>query len=326
MTSTIFVSSTFLDLQSHRRAIWEALQKFDVTVRGMEQFGARTETPLQTCIAEVDQSDIYIGIIAFRLGSIEPTSGKSYTQLEYERALNLSKEICIYLIDEQNARVLRRFIDAGETLEKLDSFKSILRERHTVDTFVDEADLVLKLERDLSRHVQTRTVPAVSENEDDLAIARLRQFAILPKAVSGSEVRVRLKLKGALYPVSKGVCSAFNLEFGATAGAHVELIAPTNPWILDPPDLLIPAKLLVDKLPLERGDTLDCYLKLHFSPSSVSEARARFRDRVEYPDSKIDVGSALTGLLGRPVVSQADSQLAFEASQIVEVTRVGSAA
>lgn len=326
MTSTVFVSSTFLDLQSHRKAIWEALQGFDVTVRGMEQFGARTETPLQTCIAEVDQSDIYVGVIAFRLGSIEPSSGKSYTQLEYERALALSKEIFIYLIDEQNARVTRRFIDGGETLEKLDSFKSILRERHTIDTFVDEPDLVGKLTRDLKRHVRTRIEPAPPEHEDDLALARLRQFAILPKAVSGSEVRVRLKLKGALYPASKGVCSAFNLEFGATAGGQIELIAPTGSGIADAPDLLIPAKLLLDNLPLNKGDTLDCYVKLHFSSSSVSEARARFRDRVDYPDSKIDMGSALSGLLGRPVIRQADSQLAFEASQIVEVTRGSSTA
>lgn len=156
MPSTVFVSSTFVDLQSHRKATWEALQAFDVNVRGMEQFGARTETPLQTCIAEVEQSDIYVGIIGFRLGSIEPTSGKSYTQLEYERALALSKYILVYLIDEQNAKIPRRSIDVGESLERLDVFKKILRERHTIDTFVDEADLVTKLSRDLQRHALLR--------------------------------------------------------------------------------------------------------------------------------------------------------------------------
>lgn len=100
MQHTIFVSSTFVDLQSHRKAVWDTLAEFDVAVRGMEQFGARTETPLQTCLFEVDQADIYVGIIAFRLGSIESQSGKSYTQLEYERALTRSKEILIYLVDE----------------------------------------------------------------------------------------------------------------------------------------------------------------------------------------------------------------------------------
>ncbi len=95
MRRTVFVSSTFQDLQVHRKAVWEVLETFDVVVRGMEQFGARGGTPLQTCLVEVEQADIYVGIIAFRHGSIEPTSGKSYTQLEYERALELSKEVLI---------------------------------------------------------------------------------------------------------------------------------------------------------------------------------------------------------------------------------------
>ena len=72
---TVFISSTYKDLSQHRRAIWEVLTKFDVNVRGMEQFGARTTGPLETCLAEVGQSDVYVGIIAFRLGSIEPQSG-----------------------------------------------------------------------------------------------------------------------------------------------------------------------------------------------------------------------------------------------------------
>ena len=96
------------------------------------------------CLLEVDQSDIYVGIIAFRLGSIEPTSGKSYTQLEYERAVALSKEVFIYLVDEENARIAIKYIDRGDAREKLDSFKSILRERHTVDSYTDESDLVAK--------------------------------------------------------------------------------------------------------------------------------------------------------------------------------------
>ncbi|MFM7848876.1 MAG: DUF4062 domain-containing protein [Rubrivivax sp.] len=66
MARTVFVSSTFVDLQTHRKSIWDMLSSFDVNVRGMEQFGARTETPLQTCLVEVDQSDIYVGVIGFR--------------------------------------------------------------------------------------------------------------------------------------------------------------------------------------------------------------------------------------------------------------------
>ena len=69
----------------------------------MEQFGASKSTPLATCISEVEQSDIYVGIIGMRYGSEEPNSGKSYSQLEYEKAVEQNKEILIYLIDEESS-------------------------------------------------------------------------------------------------------------------------------------------------------------------------------------------------------------------------------
>src|SRR5260370_6200937 len=141
MNKTVFISSTYDDLKEYRRAVWELLEKFDVNVRGMEQFGARKEAPLATCLAEVEQSDIYLGVIAFRLGSIDSQSGKSFTQIEYERANELSKEIRIYLLDEQNATFSIRYIDHDDKRTKLEAFKALLRERHTIESFTVVDDL-----------------------------------------------------------------------------------------------------------------------------------------------------------------------------------------
>lgn len=108
----------------------------------MEKFGARPAAPLQTCLAEVEQSDVYVGIVAFRTGSIQGLSGKSFTQLEYEHALQLRKEILIYLADEQLTKVRYTDIDVDLSLrEKLGAFKGVLRERHTVDTLTTPDDL-----------------------------------------------------------------------------------------------------------------------------------------------------------------------------------------
>ena len=105
MKKTVFISSTYEDLSDHRRAVWQLLEDFDAAVRGMEQFGARPDRPLLTCLAEVEQSDVFIGIIAFRAGSIDSDTEKSFTQLEYEHALKLGKEILIYMADEDQAKV-----------------------------------------------------------------------------------------------------------------------------------------------------------------------------------------------------------------------------
>jgi len=66
MKKKVFLSSTFLDLQEHRRAVWNLLKGFDVEIIGMEAFGARTSKPLETCIKEATEADIYIGIISMR--------------------------------------------------------------------------------------------------------------------------------------------------------------------------------------------------------------------------------------------------------------------
>jgi len=320
MPHTIFVSSTFIDLQPHRKAAWETLSEFDVAVRGMEQFGARTETPLQTCLAEVDQADIYVGIIAFRLGSIESQSGKSYTQLEYERALSYNKDIFIYLIDEENALIKFEYIDQGESLEKLNSFKRILRSRHTIETYKDEVDLAKKLKRDLDRHVAPRELKLFGGDEFTESKLNLATFLLLPKTVAGIEVRLKVRTLGEPYPASRAVCMAFNFEFGATLGVPIEVVMPEGLSSTDLFDLYVDGKHAVDLLPIKKDCLIDGYMKLHFSASDVSHARARFRTKVEYPDSLFK-GNAFENLLGKPVHYEADTRLALELSKILQVTR-----
>ncbi len=128
MRNTVFVSSTFRDLSEHRRAVWDLLGACDVDVRGMEAFGARTEGPLETCLAEVEQSNVYVGLIGFRLGSIDEASGKSFTQLEYERARELGLETLIYLRYEDSTLRLSDIDLDTIPREKLASFKRTLRE------------------------------------------------------------------------------------------------------------------------------------------------------------------------------------------------------
>ena len=102
---TVFISSTFDDLKPHRSKLWDSLQNYDVNIRGMERFGARKESPLKTCITECQLSDIYIGILGMRYGSIDGSSGKSYTFLEYEAANEKERDILFFVIEIGRAHV-----------------------------------------------------------------------------------------------------------------------------------------------------------------------------------------------------------------------------
>lgn len=325
MRRTVFVSSTFQDLQTHRKAVWDVLGKFDAAVRGMEQFGARTGTPLETCLLEVEQSDIYIGVIAFRLGSIEPTSGKSYTQLEYERAAERSKEVLIYLVDEENARVPVKFIDNGEAREKLESFKRTLRDRHTIDTFLDEGDLAKKIERDLRAHLALRQGESEPADDWELSRALLSQFALLPKSVAGKEVRLRLSVAGAPYAASRAVCRAFNFEFGATVGVPIKVEQPAGVASADLADFFIDSKVALEMLPLTKGDRIDAYVRLHFSDSELVQLKARFRPRTDYANAMLMASSAVRSVLGEPTHYPADSAVAAELSKLVYLERTQEA-
>jgi hypothetical protein len=151
MKRTVFISSTYRDLKKHREKIWNVLQNLDINITGMEEFGARQSTPLETCIEELEQSDIYIGIISMCYGSVDSLTGKSYTQLEYEKAKDLNLDILIYLIDENSGQITTGNIDFGDNYLSLKNFKRILNANHTVDWFNNEEDLSGKIFKRLSK-------------------------------------------------------------------------------------------------------------------------------------------------------------------------------
>lgn len=151
----VFISSTYSDLVHEREEVWDSLQRLNIDILGMEQFGARTPTSLETCIYEVNQSDIYVGIIGMRYGSVDE-NGKSYTELEYEAAVKGKKEILIYLIDEKRAYVIPANIDFKYSNQLID-FKKHLKANHTIDNFANKEQLASKLANKLITLGVTKT-------------------------------------------------------------------------------------------------------------------------------------------------------------------------
>jgi hypothetical protein len=300
MKKTVFISSTYEDLQEERRLVWDLLEKFEVTVRGMEQFGARPESPIETCLAEIETSDIYIGIIAYRLGSIENNSGKSFTQLEYERAYE-HKDVLIYMIDDEKAKVLAKYIDKDERRETLEAFKRILKERHTVATYYSPEDLVKQLGRDFRRLLQSKN----PENQTDLdeyhqSADLIKNFLLVPKEISGSEVRLQIRMKGNPFPASKEVCDSLNLDFGATIGVRIQIINPDNLGETGIDTLYLNAKQMDDFGLLNNGEEREIYAKLQFRPIRIDRLRARLSREVEYDSPlfanlNIDIVQAIQG-------------------------------
>lgn len=149
MPFPVFVGSTFLDLQPYREAVRQVLHQLEAVVRGMEYFGSLPDTPKNECLRIVRSCRAYVGIFAMRYGSIDPATGKSLTQLEYEEAQRVRLPSLIYLLDEERQPVLPRYVETGVGAEKLVAFKASLRQCHVVSLFTSPEDLAGRVTRDL---------------------------------------------------------------------------------------------------------------------------------------------------------------------------------
>ncbi|WP_426448413.1 DUF4062 domain-containing protein [Siccibacter colletis] len=97
----VFVSSTFIDLIEERQAAVSAILKSGHIPAGMELFTAADRSQMDIIKNWIDESDVYMLILGGRYGSIEPTTGKSYTELEYDYAVEQGKALFAVVIKEE---------------------------------------------------------------------------------------------------------------------------------------------------------------------------------------------------------------------------------
>jgi len=62
----VFVSSTAVDLMNHRLAVSAALERLGLGLARMETFGARPNEPTNACVEEIEGSELFVGLYAYR--------------------------------------------------------------------------------------------------------------------------------------------------------------------------------------------------------------------------------------------------------------------
>ena len=96
-----YVSSTYEDLLECRAQVRLALSRLQVTDVAMEYYVAEPERPLDRCLRDVADCDIYIGIFAWRYGYIPDGREQSITELEYRTAVTHRKPRLIFILREE---------------------------------------------------------------------------------------------------------------------------------------------------------------------------------------------------------------------------------
>jgi hypothetical protein len=87
----IYLSSTFEDLREYRRVVYDTLERAGHEVAWMEHYVASDERPVDKCLDDVVNAEVYVGIFAWRYGYVPPVGhhnpqGLSITELEFNRA------------------------------------------------------------------------------------------------------------------------------------------------------------------------------------------------------------------------------------------------
>jgi len=150
----IFVSSTYIDLIEERQAAVEAILKSGHIPAGMELFTASNQSQWTIIQKWIDESDIYMLILGGRYGSIEPKSGLSYTELEYNYALEKGKPLfAVVMKDEALDKKVKnhgREVFENENPQKLKEFKAKVL-TYMTSFFEDNKDIKLAVHESVGK-------------------------------------------------------------------------------------------------------------------------------------------------------------------------------
>lgn len=138
--SRIYVSSTFKDLEEYRKSVRFVLNQMKHEGIAMEYYVAENQPPLEKCLADVASCDLYIGIFAWKYGSIPIGKDKSFTELEYEKAVETGKDCLIFLLHEE-APWPKTLMDKGDDELKIENLRNKLSKKHTVSFFKSPQEL-----------------------------------------------------------------------------------------------------------------------------------------------------------------------------------------
>ena len=102
----VFISSTYSDLQQERKKVLDILLMADCIPAGMENFTATDDEQFNVIkkvigICQViDLCDYYILILGKRYGSVNDSTGLSYTEMEYNYAIDKGIPVLVFVLDD----------------------------------------------------------------------------------------------------------------------------------------------------------------------------------------------------------------------------------
>src|SRR2546421_611376 len=100
----VMISSTARDLPKHRRQVRLACERAGFEPREMmEHLTAEDASAIDVSLRMVEDADVYLGVLAYRYGTIPSGHDISITEMEYDQAEKLKRPRLIFFIHKEHA-------------------------------------------------------------------------------------------------------------------------------------------------------------------------------------------------------------------------------
>ncbi|NDV24069.1 DUF4062 domain-containing protein [Desulfovibrio sp. JC022] len=154
----IFISSTYEDLKEARSKVQETILGLYHFPIGMEMFSADNDEQWEIIKDTIDNSDYYVILIGHRYGSIT-SEGISYTEKEYDYALEKGVPIYAFVRERDISTTSRERENDPEKMKKLENFitKATSNKMCNFWTNIDElaTQVAIALPKAFARNPQT---------------------------------------------------------------------------------------------------------------------------------------------------------------------------
>lgn len=141
----VFISSTYADLINERKQILDILLMADCIPAGMESFVATDDEQFNVIKKVIDLCDYYILIIGKRYGSINEHTGLSYTEMEYNYAIEQGIPVLVFAIDDSVKVEADKLETDDDKKKKLLEFKSRAMSNRLASIWTSDSDLTGKV-------------------------------------------------------------------------------------------------------------------------------------------------------------------------------------
>lgn len=151
----VFISSTYADLTEERKKVLDVLLMADCIPAGMEAFVATDVEQFEVIKKVIDLCDYYVLILGKRYGSIHPETGISYTEMEYDYAIEHDIPVLVFAIDES--------VEVSENKQEQDVIKAGKLKEFRLKAMNNRLASIWKTPEDLTGKLAISIMKAKSE-------------------------------------------------------------------------------------------------------------------------------------------------------------------